>query len=162
LVIDVDDPRADDIRRLLERHLEFAAGTSPPEHVHALDLSGLLDPAVTFFSARDGGLLLGVGAIKELDESHGELKSMHTEEGARGRGVGRAMVDHLLSVATERNYRRVSLETGTMDEFAPARALYERAGFRPCEPFAHYTVNEYSMCMTIEISPAVGGATSAR
>jgi putative acetyltransferase len=151
LVIAADDPRATDVQALLERHLSFARELSPPAHVHALDTAGLLERAVTFFSARRGGLLLGVGALKELDRSHAELKSMHTVEAARGQGVGRAMVEHLLSAATDRGYLRVSLETGTMEAFAAARVLYASVGFVPCEPFAAYTVNPYSTCMTISL-----------
>lgn len=124
---------------------------TPPDDVHALDIEGLLDPAVTFFSARLDGELLGVGALKRVDESHAELKSMHTVEAARCRGVGRAMVDHLLSVAADRSYRRVSLETGTLDAFAPARALYTKVGFSPCEPFGDYHLSPSSTCMTIEV-----------
>jgi putative acetyltransferase len=146
--IEVDDPRQEDVRRLLERHLAFAAQCSPPEYCHALDIDGLLEPSVTFVSARSGGELVGVGALKELDATHGELKSMHTAEGVRGQGVGRAIVDHLLGVARQRGYRRVSLETGTGDPFTPAQTLYERAGFTRCQPFGPYTVNPYSMCMT--------------
>lgn len=130
--ISADDPRAADVRALLERHLAFALATTPPEHSFALDVDGLLDPAVTFFSFRAGGELLGVGAIKRLDPGHAEIKSMHTAAAARGRGAGRAMLNHLLGTARDQGYRRVSLETGTMAEFAPARALYASAGFMPC------------------------------
>lgn len=151
LQIEVDDPRAPDVRELLEKHLAFARETSPPEHVHALGESGLLDPAVTLYSARRDGELLGVGAIRGLDNEHGEIKSMHTAAEARGQGVGRAIVDHLLSVAADSGYTRVSLETGTMEEFARARALYSSVGFEPCAPFAQYTVNSYSTCMTIDL-----------
>jgi putative acetyltransferase len=151
-VIGVDDPRADDVRALLERHLAFSREVTPFGHVHALDTDGLLDPAVTFFSARRDGVLLGVGALRQLDESHAELKSMHTKETVRGQGIGRAMVEHLLGVAAERGYQRVSLETGTMDGFAPARSLYEKAGFVPCPPFANYTDNPHSACMTIAVT----------
>ena len=129
--------------------MAFAARTSPPEHVHALDVDGLLDPAVTFFSARRGGSLFGVAALKELSDSHGEIKSMHTTDEARRRGVARALLDHLLEVAAKRGYAEVSLETGTMDEFAAARTLYASAGFTECEPFGNYTSNPYSTCMTI-------------
>jgi putative acetyltransferase len=152
LVIAVDDPRRPDVVALLERHLAHSNGASPPEHVHALDLDGLLDPAVTFYSARRDGRLLGVGALKQLDPTHGELKSMHTAADSRREGVGHAMVDHLLAVATGRGYRRVSLETGTMDEFLPARTMYARAGFEVCPPFAQYTVNPYSVCMTLVLA----------
>ena len=119
--------------------------------MHALGADGLLDPAVTFFSFRAGGELLGVGAIKQLDEQHAELKSMHTTQAARGRGIGRAMVDHLLTVARDRGVRRVSLETGSMPGFAPARALYARAGFAACGPFGDYVESQYSTFMTLAL-----------
>lgn len=149
LVIAVDDPRADDVRSLLAAHLAFAHEVTPPGHVHALDVDRLVDPAVTFFSARDrDGALLGVGALRRLDPRHVELKSMHVSAAARGRGVGRALLDRLLSTAAERGYERVSLETGTYPAFEPARRLYEQAGFTPCPPFAEYTDNPYSICLT--------------
>jgi len=151
LVIAVDDPRTDDVRTLLDRHLAFAREVTPPDHVHAMEVDDLLGPAVTFFSARRDGVLLGVGALKRLDEAHAELKSMHTSESGRGQGVGRAMVDHLLAVAADRGYQRVSLETGTGSAFLPARSLYTKVGFEPCAPFAEYTVNPHSACMTIHL-----------
>ena len=147
-VIAVDDPLRDDVRALLEQHLAFARSVTPPEHVHALDLDGLLDPSITLFSVRAGGELLGVGALKQLDPDHAEVKSMHTAKAARGRGVGRVMVDHLLAVAAERGVSRVSLETGTMDAFAPARSLYAEAGFAPCGPFGDYEESSTSAFMT--------------
>jgi putative acetyltransferase len=149
LIIAVADPNADDVRALLERHLSFARVQSPPEHVHALNTGAWADPGLTLFGARRGGSLMGVGAIRRLDDTHAELKAMHTRAEARGQGVGQAMLTHLLRVAEARGYQRVSLETGTMDAFAPARALYLKAGFRPCPPFGRYTVNPYSVCMTL-------------
>jgi putative acetyltransferase len=160
LVIAAIDPAADDVRALLDRHVAFAVEVTPPGHVHALDSEGLSDPTVTLFGARRDGVLLGVGALKQLDETHGELKSMHTDVAARGQGVAMAIVDHLLVVAAERNYRQVSLETGTMEAFAPARALYAKAGFVTCEPFADYWSNPNSVCMTIELNQA-GRSASA-
>ena len=154
LVIAVDDPRIDDVRTLLARHVAFAREVTPPDHVHAMEVDDLLGRAVTFFSARRDGVLLGVGALKQLDESHAELKSMHTSEAARGQGVGRAIVDHLLAVAADRTYQRVSLETGTGAAFVPARSLYTKIGFKPCAPFGEYTVNPYSACMKIDLDPA--------
>jgi putative acetyltransferase len=151
-LIAVDDPRRADVRALLERHLAFALSTTPPEHSFALDVAGLLDPAITFFSFRADGALLGVGAIKQLDPEHGEIKSMHTVQAARGQGVGRAMLSHLLDVARSRGYRRVSLETGTMVEFAPARALYESAGFVACGPFGDYRPSEDNCFMTLRLA----------
>jgi putative acetyltransferase len=146
--IAIDDPRRDDVRALLERHLAFAKAVTPPEDVHALELDGLLDASVTFFGLRDEGRLLGVGAIKQLDPGHAELKSMHTVAEARRRGVGRAIVEHLLGVAAERGVSRVSLETGAMDAFAPARSLYASMGFEPCGPFGDYAASPNSAFMT--------------
>jgi putative acetyltransferase len=150
--ISIDDPRTDDVRELLERHLALMNSQSPPEDVHALDLAGLLDPAVTFFSFRHDGVLLGIGALKQLDEEHAELKSMHTAEEARGRGVGRAIVDHLIGVARDLGVRRVSLETGSMAAFAPARALYARVGFTPCGPFGDYSPSRNSTFMAMSLN----------
>jgi len=147
----VDDPRRPDVTELLERHLAFAHEVTPEGHVHALDVERLLDPSVTFFSARRDAVLLGVGALRELDPAHGEVKSMHTTPAARRQGVGRAMVEHLLGVARARGYERVSLETGTMDAFAPARDLYTAIGFVPCAPFGDYTDNPHSVCMTLAV-----------
>ncbi len=152
-MISVDDPRRADVRALLERHLAFALETSPPEHSFALDVDGLLDPAITFFSFRSAGELLGVGAIKHLDPEHAEIKSMHTAAAARGRGVGRAVLSHLLGIARSRGYRRVSLETGTVTEFAPARALYASAGFVFCGPFGDYQPSEDNCFMTLRLEP---------
>jgi putative acetyltransferase len=147
--ISLDDPRGPDVMALLERHLAFANTHSPPEDVHALDASGLVDPAVTFFSFRTDGQLLAVGAIRRIDDSHAELKSMHTAEEARGQGLGRAMVDHLIGVARDSGFRQVSIETGTMEAFAPARSLYRGVGFQPCEPFGEYTYSPNSICLTL-------------
>lgn len=149
--ITIDDPRAADVRALLEHHLEFTIAQSPPEDVHALDVAGLLDPAVTFFSFRLDGVLLGVAALKRLHGEHAEVKSMHTALAARGRGVGRALVDHLITVARESGLRRLSLETGSMATFAPARTLYENAGFTPCAPFGDYLPSPYSTFMTLAL-----------
>lgn len=151
LVIGMDDPRSADVRGLLEAHLVFANRHGPPEDVHALDMVGLLAESVSFFSIREDGELVGVGALKHLDEGHAELKSIHTAEAVRGRGVGRAMVDHLVGVARGRGYTRVSLETGAMAAFAPSRALYASAGFETCEPFAQYRLSLNSVWMTLDL-----------
>src|SRR5918999_67689 len=150
--ISLDDPRADDVRRLLDRHLAFARAQAPPEDTHALDLDGLLDPAVTFFSFRQNGELLAIGALKHLGDDHVEVKSMHTAESARGLGVGRAMLEHLVGVARDRGYRRVSLETGLMPAFAPARSLYASAGFEATGPFGDYGPSPNSAFMTLALT----------
>jgi putative acetyltransferase len=149
--ITIDDPRAPDVRRLLTTHLAFARAPTPPEDAHALDVDGLCDPAVTFFSLRRDGILLAVGALARLDSDHAEVKSMHTVGAARRQGIGRRMLEHLIEVAREAGYRRLSLETGSMAEFAPARALYASAGFELCEPFGDYRASPNSTYMTLRL-----------
>ena len=150
-MISIDDPRADDVRALLERHLAFARASTRPEDVYALDVDGLADPAVTFFSYRADGRVVGVAALKRIDEEHAELKSMHTAEEARGQGVARALVEHIVGLARERGYRRLSLETGSGPAFEPARALYASAGFAPCEAFGDYTPSPNSAYMALAL-----------
>jgi putative acetyltransferase len=152
IVVAAGDPRADDVVALLEVHLTLMRSISPPDHVHALDLDGLTSPEVTFLTARDEGVLLGVGALKQLDGGRAEIKSMHTAAAARGRGVGRLLVEHVLRLARERRTGWVGLETGTQPEFEAARSLYRSFGFATCDPFGPYTVNEYSTCMSLDLT----------
>ncbi|MEO1057554.1 MAG: GNAT family N-acetyltransferase [Actinomycetota bacterium] len=152
VTIGPEDPTLPEIVDLLEAHLEFTRGASPPDHVHALDLDGLVHESVSFFAGREDGELLGVGALRELGHGRAEIKSMHTTKSARGRGVGRAMLEHLMRTARGRNISWLGLETGSMDEFAPARRLYRSAGFSDCEPFDRYTTNPFSVCMSTELS----------
>jgi putative acetyltransferase len=119
--------------------------------VFALDLSGLRDPAVTLWTIWDGADLLGMGALKQLDAAHGEIKSMRTAPGQLRRGVAAMMLDHLLAEARARGYRHISLETGSTDAFAPARALYERTGFTEAGPFADYTDTGFSRYYTMTL-----------
>jgi putative acetyltransferase len=151
VTIAIDDPRRDDVRLLLGRHVAFALAQTPPEDSHALDVEALVEPGVTFFSYRRDGELLGVGALKALDDAHAEVKSMHTVEAARGQGIGRAMVEHLIAVARERGFSRVSLETGTGPAFAAARTLYAGAGFVPCDPFGGYRRTDNNFYMTMQL-----------
>ena len=153
-VVERDDPRRPDVRAVLERHLAFCRATSPPEDVHALDLDGLVAPDVSFFSLRSDGTVLGVGALKRLGDDHVEIKSMHTLVEARGRGVARAMLAHLLGAARELGARLVSLETGSQKEFAPARRLYANAGFVETGPFADYRESPNSTFMTRDVEAA--------
>jgi putative acetyltransferase len=148
-----DDPRRPDVTALLERHLAFTASETPPEHSFALDVSGLLDPAITFFSYRAGsGELLGVGALKRLDDSAGELKSMHTAAEARGRGVGRALLAHIIGAARDRGLSRLYLETGTTAGFTAARNLYTAAGFVPCGTFGGYPITGDNTFYTLALA----------
>ena len=150
-MISIDDPRADDVRALLGRHLAFTRATTRPEDIYALDVDALVDPAVTFFSYRVDGQVLGVAALKRIDDEHAEVKSMHTAEEARGRGVGRALVDHIVELARERGYKRLSLETGSGPAFVAARALYASAGFEPCGVFGDYRPSPNSAYMTLAL-----------
>jgi putative acetyltransferase len=143
---------------LVARHLRFTAAASPPEFAFALDHGGLREPDVTLFGLWLGEELVAVGGLKHLDDAHVELKSMHTAEEARGRGLGRRMLDHLLATARARGYERVSLETGSTDEFAAARALYASAGFAPCAPFAGYRASDWNTFMSLDLDGRSGGS----
>ena len=122
---------------------------SPPESVHALDVTGLQSREVTFWSVRDQNRLLGCGALKELDTDHGEVKSMRTPQSLRRNGAGRAVLKHIIEEARRRGYKRLSLETGSMEAFRPAWRLYESFGFQYCGPFADYKPDPNSVFMTL-------------
>ena len=145
---DLTHPR---VIALIELHLRSAFENSPPGAVFALDLSGLRDPSVTLWSIWDGDDLLGMGALKQLDAAHGEIKSMRTAPDHLRRGVAAMMLDHLVVEAQGRGYRRLSLETGSNDAFAPARALYERTGFTETGPFADYSDTGFSRYYTLAL-----------
>jgi len=152
MLIRLDDLSGPEIRALLEEHLRSMHELSPPESVHALDLTGLRKPRITFWTAWSHDELLGCGALKELDPAHGEIKSMRTSSTRRREGAGRAMLEHIVSEARSRLYARLSLETGSMEAFAPARKLYESFGFTYCAPFADYTEDPNSVFMTRALS----------
>lgn len=152
--IRIDDLRGPEIADLLRAHLAFCRATSPPESTHALDLDGLRVPEITFWSAWVGPHLIGCGALKEIDPAHGEIKSMHTAAKHRGQGVGVAILKHIVAEARLRGYRRLSLETGSMAAFAPARALYAGFGFTGCPPFDTYKPDPNSVFMTLDLSPS--------
>jgi putative acetyltransferase len=150
LVFRLDDLRDPRIAVFLEEHLADMRRVSPPESVHALDLDGLRQPHIRFWSAwTDGGATLaGTGALKQLSGTHGEVKSMRTSGALRGRGVASAILTHLLAQARAQGWERVSLETGSQPFFAPARALYARHGFTVCGPFEGYREDPASCFMT--------------
>lgn len=137
--IEIDDLSRPEIHALLNEHLQSMYELSRPESVHALDLEQLRKPDVTFWSAWEGPLLLGCGALKELDAWHGEVKSMRTAVAVRRQGVARALLAHIVAAARHRSYQRLSLETGSMEAFRPAQKLYESFGFDYCGPFGEYT-----------------------
>lgn len=153
--IEVDDPRRDDVVQLLREHLADMHATSPAESVHALEPEALAAPDLTFWTARQHGALLGCVALKQVTGDLAELKSMRTRVAARGLGVGRRMLVHVIDEATQRGLRRVSLETGTQEFFAPARMLYRSAGFLECGPFGTYGPDPSSTFMSLEL-PAGG------
>lgn len=142
---DLTDPA---IHALLEEHLQNMHALSPRESVHALDLDRLRDPAITFWSAWDGATLLGCAALRQLDPTHGEIKSMRTPDAQRRRGAGKALLAHLIDEAGRRGYRRLSLETGAQAGFTAAQTLYAQAGFERCGPFGDYRDDPNSVFMT--------------
>ena len=146
----LDDPR---VIALLHTHLNRSRAETAPGSAHALDLSGLRAPEVTFWSAWEADVVVGIGALKQLSAEHGEIKSMHTAEAARGRGVGSAMLRRIMEAARARGMSRLSLETGSWPYFAPARALYARHGFVECPPFGEYHEDPNSVFMTLALSP---------
>jgi len=149
--IRLDDLSSPGIAQLLHEHLQSMHLLSPPESVHALDLEGLRQPEITFWSAWRESELLGCGALKELDLRHGEIKSMRTATVHLRKGVAAGLLRHILEEAKRRAYRRLSLETGSMAAFAPARGLYSRFGFEPCGLFADYAEDPNSVFMTREL-----------
>ena len=148
MLIRLDDLAGPEIRALLEEHLDEMHDLSPPESVHALDIGALRAPGITVWTVWSHGELLGCGALKELASGHGEVKSMRTAIAHRGKGVGRAMLEHIIAEARTRDYTRLSLETGSLEAFVPARRLYESFGFGYCAPFEDYTEDPNSVFMT--------------
>ncbi len=145
----LDDPR---VVALLQLHVTRARAETAPGSAHALDLGELRAPDVSFWSAWEGDEPVGVGALKRLSAEHGEIKSMHTAEAARGRGVGSALVRYIMAEARARGIRRLSLETGSWAYFLPARALYARHGFVECGPFGDYRADPNSVFMTVTLA----------
>jgi putative acetyltransferase len=139
------------VAQLLGEHLRDMHLHTPPGSIHALDLTALRAPDISFWSMWAGERLMGCGALKQLDSRHGEIKSMRTAGGYLRQGVARRMLEHIVAEARKRGYRRLSLETGSMAAFAPAHRLYAECGFRPCGPFAGYTDDPNSLYMTREL-----------
>ena len=144
-----DNLQGPQIADLLRENRRSAHEHSPAESAHVLNLDELRSPNITFWTVWQGPELLGCGALKELDSKHGEIKSIRTEDAHRGKGVASSMLKHIIKEAERRSYNRLSLETGSMDAFAPARALYERFGFEYREPFADYKEDPYSTFMSL-------------
>ena len=152
---DLNDPR---VAELLLIHLARARAQTAPGSAHALDLSGLQTPDIRIWTAWEDGVLLGTGALKRLSPDHGEVKSMHTAQAARRRGVGTAMLRHIIGFAREQGMARLSLETGSWEYFRPALALYRSHGFVECPPFADYVADPNSVFLSLDLR----GARTAR
>lgn len=146
--IKLDDLSGSEIAELLEEHIREMKSVSPPESKHALDLEALKKPEITFWTVWDDSGLIGCGAMKELDPNHAEIKSMRTRISCRGKGVASMLLQHILNEAKLRGYQRISLETGSMPFFEPARNLYAKYGFENCAPFATYREDPNSVFMT--------------
>jgi putative acetyltransferase len=148
IVITTEKSLTDELAHVLQAHWLFCTSSTPIEHVYALDASKLFSPDITVFGARIDGELVGVGAMRKLDQLHAELKSMHTLAKSRGLGVGKAMVAHIEDFARSSGIDRMSLETGTNEAFRPARELYKSLGYQSCEAFGDYVLSEDNTCMT--------------
>lgn len=146
--IRVDDLSGNEVIDLLIEHRRSMFEHSPPDSVHALDTDELKADNITFWSAWDGDNLMGCGALKELDTTHGEVKAMRTAADHLRKGVAKRILDHIVAEARERNYQRISLETGTADAFEAARRLYEKSGFEYCGPFGDYAEDPHSVFLT--------------
>jgi putative acetyltransferase len=145
---DLRDPRVVD---LLHIHLTSARAETAPGSAHALDLTGLQSPDISFWTMWDDETLVGIGALKRLSADHGEIKSMHTAQSMRGKGAGSAMLRHIIAVARARGMACLSLETGSWDYFRPARAFYRGHGFIECPPFADYVLDPNSVFMSLDL-----------
>jgi len=156
LQIRVDDLQGAEIIALLHEHLRVMQRISPPESCHALGLEELRRPDITFWTIWDGGELAGCGAMKEIDREHGEIKSMRTSDAYQRKGIGSTLLRHIIAEAESRGYRRLSLETGAMDYFEPARKLYSAFGFQRCAPFDSYVADPNSVFMSREIGASGG------
>jgi putative acetyltransferase len=146
--IKIDDLRGVQIAALLQEHMDHMSSISPPESMHALDLNALRSPNITFWTAWEGEHLLGCGALKQLNSTHAEVKSMRTARTALRKGVAASVLTVVVNTARQRGYERLSLETGSQPEFVPARALYAKFGFTDCGPFGDYELDPLSVYMT--------------
>lgn len=149
--IKLDNLTSSEVIALVTEHLKGMALISPPESIHALGVNSLRNPDITFWSAWEGDELVGCGALKQLDDQHGEIKSMRTASSHLRKGVARRVLQHIIEEANRRGYRRLSLETGSQDAFEPARKLYLRFGFQLCDPFSDYIEDANSVFMTLEL-----------
>lgn len=149
--IKIDDLTGSEVTGMVREHIQSMSLQSPPESMHALGLESLRKPEITFWSAWEGDKLAGCGALKELDVQLGEIKSMRTSSSYLRKGIAKRVLQHIIEEARRRGYQRLSLETGSMDAFEPARRLYASFGFHYCEPFSDYIEDSNSVFMTREL-----------
>ena len=149
--IRLDDLNSVKIADFLKEHIREMKAVSPPESKHALDLAGLKQPEITFWTVWDADRIIGCGAIKELSTEQAEIKSMRTKDSYRRKGVASMLLQHILNEAKQRSYHRISLETGSMPFFEPARNLYRKYGFKDCSPFANYKEDPNSVFMAKDL-----------
>lgn len=147
MYIKMDDLSGSEVVKLVKEHLENMIVQTPAKSMHALDIESLRKPEITFWSAWEDDELVGCGALKELDEQHGEIKSMRTTSSFRRKGVAKRVLQHIIEEARRRGYQKLSLETGSIDVFEPARSLYSSFGFQYCEPFSDYNEDQNSVFM---------------
>ncbi|MES2914422.1 MAG: GNAT family N-acetyltransferase [Pseudomonadota bacterium] len=148
VIIAEEHPLTADLSLLFDRHTADMHADTPPESIHMMDKGALAAPGIRFFVLRDAGVALAMGAYKRIDATHAEIKSMHVLTEARGRGLSKAMLEHLVAAARADGFARLSLETGVQPTFVAARGLYERAGFLDCPPFEGYGPDPNSVFMT--------------
>lgn len=151
LSVTFEQPNTADVRALLERHFALMRSLSPAESCHVMAPETLLDAGATLLGVREAGVLVGVGALTRIGDDAGELKSMHTAQEARGKGVARHLLQALLQEARDRGMTQISLETGSAAEFQAARSLYESEGFEECPPFGAYQLDPLSTFMTLRL-----------
>ena len=148
MIIRLDDLRGPQIASFLDEHIRDMKAVSPPGSKHALDLEGLRRPEISFWTVWDESQIAGCGALKELSADHGELKSMRTAKPYRRHGIASMLMSHITEVSKHKGYRRLSLETGSMAFFEPARRFYAKFGFTPCGTFADYKLDPNSIFMS--------------
>jgi putative acetyltransferase len=151
ITITQETPLGADLRLLMQRHTADMHADTPPESIHMMDAGQLAVPEVSFFVMRDIGVPVGMGAFKQIEDGHAEIKSMHVLAEARGRGLSKQMLTHLMDEARAAGLQRLSLETGIQPTFTAARALYAKAGFAECGPFTGYKLDPNSIFMTLAL-----------
>jgi putative acetyltransferase len=148
LTVALESPLGPDLALLMQRHTADMHADTPPESIHMMDAGQLATPGIWLFVMRDDGMPVAMGAFKRIDATHAEIKSMHVLAEARGKGLSRRMLDHLVAQAQANGFTRLSLETGVQPTFVAARALYSKAGFTDCPPFEGYAPDPNSVFMT--------------